>query len=144
MKDTKPVGLETAKACWLALAATGLMYASQTSAAYGQEGSETMPGLQQKIIAAAEKAKPSVVRIVWRHDNWDDNCSGVIITMDGYIATYLYRSYKAPEFYRYETHIPPGQAVSVYLADGWKVSGMAVGSLPPGEGCDFRSYQAHR
>ena len=95
--------------------------------AFGEEIS--LPSLQERIVAAAAKAKPSVVRVVWPHDGSDDGASGVILTADGYIATYLYKSHHVPQIAdRYETHVPAGEAVSVCLFDGRRVPGVVIGS----------------
>jgi len=86
---------------------------------------ERLAVFEQKIVAAAEKAKRSVVRFVQAkpHDNpahprW---FSGVILSADGYVATGPYTP-GSPD------HLPPGEAVSIHLADGRLVPGVAVGS----------------
>ena len=83
-----------------------------------------LAALEQKIVAAAEKAKPSVVRIAWVHDisKCEETCCGVILTADGYVATSAYEPF-------WGSHdLPPGKDVSVYLADGRRVPGVALGS----------------
>ncbi|MHC4328585.1 MAG: trypsin-like peptidase domain-containing protein, partial [Planctomycetota bacterium] len=90
-----------------------------------EESTERLVSLEQKIMAAAQKAKRSVVRFVKTkphvnptHPKWH---SGVILSADGYVATFPYRS-DNPD------HLPPGEAVSIHLADGRRVPGVAVGS----------------
>ncbi|MHC4462913.1 MAG: trypsin-like peptidase domain-containing protein [Planctomycetota bacterium] len=86
------------------------------------DSTENLATLEQKIMAAAEKAKRSAVRFVKAkplvnpaHPRW---FSGVIFTADGYVATFPY----SPD------HLPAGEAVSIFLADGRLVPGVAVGS----------------
>jgi S1-C subfamily serine protease len=86
---------------------------------------ERLAALEQKIIAAAEKAKRSVVRFVQAkpylnpaNPRW---FSGVILSADGYVTTGPYTP-GTPD------HLPPGEAVSIHLADGRLVPGVAVGS----------------
>jgi S1-C subfamily serine protease len=102
----------------------------------GQDNVQSLPSLQRKIIMAAEKARASVVRVTWPHDRSDDSASGVIFTPDGYVATYIYKAYRAP-MSRYAVRIPPGQAVSVHLADGRTVAGAAVGAFSSHKDVDF-------
>jgi serine protease Do len=133
MKDKNSVGLETAKACRLAIVAVALMLLPQSTRAIGQEAIEPLPSLQQKIIAAAEKAKPSVVQITWRGtEQFDELSSGVIISIDGYVATILYaRRGKSIH------HLPPGKSVAVQLADGRSAAGVVVGVSVNSLGIDF-------
>jgi serine protease Do len=128
VKRTSPSGVRSDAACSLAIAAAALGLLLQNCAVLGQDALESLPSLQQKIIAAAAKAKPSVVRVIWRHHNFDDSASGVILTADGYTATFVNMSYRAPES-RYDVRIPAGQSVSVHLADGRRLPGVAIGSF---------------
>ncbi|MHC4399741.1 MAG: trypsin-like peptidase domain-containing protein, partial [Planctomycetota bacterium] len=96
----------------------------QTEPPVAEETREDLAALEQRIVAAAEKAKPSVVRIAWVHDisQLEEYCCGVILTADGYVATFAYEPF-------WGSHgLPPGKDVSVYLADGRRVSGVALGS----------------
>lgn len=94
----------------------------------GQDAQESWTSQQEKCITAAAKAKRSVVRVVWRHHDHDDTASGVIFTADGYVATFLYMSYRAPHS-RYSTRMPTGESVAVHLADGRRVPGVVVGAF---------------
>lgn len=102
----------------------------------GEDAVEPLPSLQQRMIAAAERAKPSVVRIVWRHDDWEDSASGVILTADGYVVTFVYRSFGAQQS-RYSIRIPSGQPVSVLLSDGRTVPGVAIGPYSSSKDLNF-------
>jgi S1-C subfamily serine protease len=102
----------------------------------GQDTQESWTSLQEKCIAAAAKAKRSMVRVVWRHHDHDDTASGVIFTADGYVATFLYMSYRAPHS-RYSTRMPTGESVTVYLADGRRVPGVVVGTFSSAKELEF-------
>ena len=93
MKCASPSGLRTVAACSLALVPAALGFLLQNCAVLGQDALESLPSLQQRIIAAAAKAKPSVVRVVWRHHDSDESASGVFLTADGYVATFIDMSY---------------------------------------------------
>ncbi len=112
---------------WAASSLRGATGGSREGTAKGppvaEEAPESLAALEQKIVAAAEKAKPSVVRIAWRPGSGlDKSRSGVILTADGYVATDAYDPSAEDD------DLPPGKAVSVYLADGRRVPGVAVGS----------------
>jgi serine protease Do len=96
----------------------------QTEPPVAEETREDLAALEEKIVAAAEKAKPSVVRIAWVHDisQLEDYCCGVILTADGYVATFAYEPFSG------SYDLAPGKDVAVYLADGRRVSGVALGS----------------
>lgn len=66
---------------------------------------------------AIAKAKLATVRLVWGNKE-RDRVSGVIVTPDGYVAT-------CQHHYR-----PPGEAITVYLADGRTVAGKVLSSIP--------------
>lgn len=85
---------------------------------------ESLSALEQKIVAAAEKAKRSVVRISWLSDRVkvEQSFSGVIVTADGHVATFAYN----PSFELDD--VPPGKTVSIHLSDGRSAPGVAVGS----------------
>jgi S1-C subfamily serine protease len=108
----------------------------QSAWVLGQDDVQSLPSLQRRIIAAADKARASVVRVTWPHDRSDDSASGVIFTADGYVATYIYKAYRAPQS-RYAVRIPPGQSVSVHLADGRTVAGVAVAAFSSVKDVDF-------
>ena len=83
-----------------------------------------LAALEQNIAAATDKAKRSVVRIVWLNDRAkvEESCSGVILTADGYVATFAYD----PSFEM--SALPPGKAVSIHMCDGRSLPGLAVAS----------------
>jgi S1-C subfamily serine protease len=136
MKRTTASGLRTVGASYVAILIVALGLVLPSAVLLGQDTVESLPNLQRKIVAAAEKARPSVVRVAWRHDDWEDSGSGVILTADGYIATFIYQSFLAPESH-YLTRIPPGQSVSIYLVDGRTVPGVAVGSFSSAKNLNF-------
>jgi serine protease Do len=109
----------------------GATEAAAKQPAVTEESTERLAALEQKITAAAEKAKRSAVRFVssarlekakqipgHAPPRW---FSGVILSADGYVATSPYTP-DSPD------HLPPGEAVSIHLADGRLVPGVAVGS----------------
>jgi len=71
----------------------------------------------ERLADAVAKAKLATVRLVWGNKE-TDRVSGVIVTPDGYIAT-------CQHHFR-----PPGEAVTVYLADGRTVAGEVLSSNP--------------
>jgi S1-C subfamily serine protease len=95
---------------------------------YGESNLESLLSLQKKLIATSAKIRPSVVLITWRHHDYDDTSSGVILSDDGYIVTSHYMAYRPPSS-RETPHIPPGQAVTVRLSDGRKARGVVVGNF---------------
>lgn len=81
-----------------------------------------LAALEQRIVAAAEKAKRSVVRIAWFNNRAksDGSCSGVILTADGYVVTGAFSFLE-------RGGVSSGQVVSIHLADGRCTPGVAVG-----------------
>ena len=93
----------------------------QTPAA--DESPPHLAALEQRIVAAAEKAKRSVVRIAWFNNRVkaEGSCSGVILTVDGYVVTGAFAFLE-------HGGVSSGEAVSIHLADGRCAPGVAVGS----------------
>lgn len=91
----------------------------------GGEASESLAALEEKIVAAAEKAKRSVVRISWINDRTggEESYSGVILNAAGYVGTCAYKPSSESD------DLPSGKAVLIQLADGRCVPGIAVGSF---------------
>lgn len=78
----------------------------------------TEPGRTvERLADAIAKAKLATVRLAWGNKE-TDRVSGVIVTADGYVAT-------CQHHYRL-----PGEAVTVYLADGRTVAGKVLSSNP--------------
>jgi S1-C subfamily serine protease len=71
----------------------------------------------ERLAEAVAKAKLATVRLVWGNKE-TDRVSGVIVTADGYVAT-------CGHHWR-----PPGELITVYLADGRTVAGKVFWSIP--------------
>lgn len=94
---------------------------------------EVLASLESSIMAAAENAKRSVVRISFFNDRIknEESCSGVILSRDGYVATFAYGAFfegGATSGEVWFGGLEPGKTVSVHLDDGRKVPGVAVDS----------------
>lgn len=85
--------------------------AAETAAARQAE----LQSIETKIAATLHKASATVVRVAWGKDDLEGSASGVIITPDGHVVT----SFLTPLSY--------GTAVAVYLLDGRRVTGKALG-----------------
>lgn len=72
--------------------------------------------IEQKITAASERAKQSVVRIAWGKEEREGGCSGVIIDAEGHVATSGRELLNA------------GSPVVFYLADGRRATGKLLGA----------------
>ena len=105
------------------LKAAGARDVADEQAPTADESLEHLAALEQRIVAAAEKAERSVARIAWFNNRVKSagSCSGVILTADGYVVTNAFAFLE-------HGGMSSGQAVSIHLAGGRCVPGVAVGS----------------
>lgn len=71
----------------------------------------------ERLAKGVAKARSATVRVAWAEKE-RDRVSGVIVTADGYVATCAHHDRT------------PGEAITVYLADGRAVAGKVLGSIP--------------
>lgn len=120
MECANQADLRIHNVCCIVFLALALGPLLQGPGLVAQDQVEPLPSLQQKLIAALAKARPTVVRLVWQHEKEEESSSGVILTADGYIVTHTQ-----------ELHFVPGKPVTVYIHGGRNVAGTAVGSFSP-------------